>query len=96
MDDVLNLIDSVDDLASKKDVKMMLNKIYSNLLKNIKVTLDQFILFNEEDVYISIPQHKGYRSKVIDKLVSYFEHFEEYEKCSKLIALRIQVIEAGD
>ena len=69
---------------------------YDSLMLNEDQTLDDFVVFGENDQVFEIEKGTGQRSIFIDKLITYFQEIEEYEKCAKLVTLKEKIIEYGN
>lgn len=69
---------------------------YDSLMMDVEKTIDEFIVFSEDDEVVEIERGRGERSIFIDGMIKYFESIEEYEKCATLIDLKRTVLEHGN
>ena len=72
------------------------NIFYNNLIKDYDKSLARFTVFENNKFEIRLPIGHGKRSQIIDKLISYFEQKELYEKCSELVKLKQDIIKLGN
>jgi hypothetical protein len=78
------------------NINYIMQTSYNSLMLDFNVTVQEFIVFTEEDDIIEIKQGTGERSKFIDKMIEYFESIEEFEKCQNLLELKETIINSGD
>lgn len=86
----------LEDNLPKHSKDYLMNASYESLVSNVERTLDIFIIFEDNDTVIEIPNGKGYRSIAIDKMIDFFVEIEDYEKCAVLRDLKIKIIQYGD
>ena len=78
------------------DKDYIMRASYDALMVDEKRALKDFIVFGENSYVFEIEIGTGQRSIFLDQLIEYFEKIEEYEKCQKLVNLKIKIIENGN
>jgi len=49
---------------------------------------DIFVIYEDVDEVVEIPYDMKIRLRAVDKMISYFEQFEEYELCHQLVLIK--------
>lgn len=64
----------------------LVRKCYQCMMKSD--VNDIFIIYEDQDEVIEIPYDIKIRLRAIDRVISYFEKFEEYEMCHELVQIK--------
>lgn len=77
------------DESNTEEYDSVMRSSYISLTSNIEETLKEFIVFNRNGDLIEINQGTEEKCQFINELINYFESIEEFEKCQKLLDLKI-------
>jgi hypothetical protein len=75
------------------ELDKLIRKSYSCMLKSD--VNDIFIIYEDLDEVIEIPYDVKIRLRAIDKVIEYFERYEEYEMCHELVLIKQKAQEFG-
>jgi hypothetical protein len=83
-----------EDEINTEDIDYIMRLSYKSLTSNIKNTLKEFIVYTVGDEVVELKGGTYEKAQYIDKLIKYFEVTEEFEKCKKLLDLKIIIEES--
>lgn len=84
----MNKFSIMKEVVPKGELELLMKAIFNTLLVNKGRSLKYFVIFDEGDTIINIPNNYNERLEVINTLLSYFETSEEYEKCQELLLFK--------
>lgn len=80
-------------VVKDEELDKLVRKCYQCVLKSD--INDIFIIYEDQDEVVEIPYDVKIRLRAIDKIISYFEKFEEYEMCHQLVLIKQKAQEFG-
>jgi hypothetical protein len=80
-------------VVKDEELDKLVRKCYQCVLKSD--INDIFIIYEDQDEVVEIPYDVKVRLRAIDKILSYFEKFEEYEMCHELVLIKQKAQEFG-
>jgi hypothetical protein len=80
-------------VVKDEELDKLVRKCYQCVLKSD--INDIFIIYEDQDEVVEIPYDVKVRLRAIDKIISYFEKFEEYEMCHELVLIKQKAQEFG-
>jgi len=80
-------------VVKDEELDKLVRKCYRCVLKSD--INDIFIIYEDQDEVVEIPYDVKVRLRAIDKILSYFEKFEEYEMCHELVLIKQKAQEFG-
>jgi hypothetical protein len=80
-------------VVKDEELDKLVRKCYQCVLKSD--VNDIFIIYEDQDEVVEIPYDVKVRIRAIDKIISYFEKFEEYEMCHELVLIKQKAQEFG-
>jgi hypothetical protein len=80
-------------VVKDEELDKLVRKCYQCVLKSD--INDIFIIYEDQDEVVEIPYDVKVRIRAIDKIISYFEKFEEYELCHELVLIKQKAQEFG-
>jgi hypothetical protein len=82
-----------DNYNNTDDIDSVMRSSYVSLTSNIEETLKEFIVFSKSGDLIEINGSVEEKCEFLDKIIKYFEGTDEFEKCQKLLDLKIIIVE---
>jgi len=82
------IISIMDEDIPKGELDFLMKAIFTTIISNKTRALRYFVIYEEGDTVVDIPEDLNQRLDFINKLLSYFEITEEYEKCQELLLFR--------
>jgi hypothetical protein len=73
-------------IVKDEELDKLVRKCYQCMVKSD--INDIFVIYEDTDEVVEIPYDMKIRLKAVDKLISYFEQFEEYELCHQLVLIK--------
>jgi hypothetical protein len=83
-----DIISIMNEDIPKGELDFLMKAALNTILANKNRALRYFVIYEEGDTVVDIPEDFSQRLKFIDKLLSYLELIEEYEKCQELLVFR--------
>ena len=80
-------------VVKDEELDKLVRKCYQCVLKSD--INDIFIIYEDQDEVVEIPYDVKVRLRALDKIISYFEKFEEYEMCHELVLIKQKAQEFG-
>jgi hypothetical protein len=72
----------------KGELEFLMKSAFNTILSNKNRALRYFVIYEEGDTVIDIPDNFQNRILFLEKLINYFESTEEYEKCQELFTFK--------
>lgn len=78
----------------KGELEFLMKSAFNTILSNKNRALRYFVIYEEGDTVIDIPDNFQNRILFLEKLINYFEGTEEYEKCQELYVFKMLALRA--
>ena len=72
----------------KGELDFLMEAVFNTILSNKNRSLRFFVIYEEGDTVVDIPENLLQRLQFLDRLINYFEKTEEYEKCQELLIFK--------